>query len=249
MITRTLFDWYITRHAIHTAHEIKLEKREYLGKNKCFYVAHGSLTQKVNDPIRTSVLKQLEFTEDDACLRVYTQNSIYVCPLKECRKDKQEPFEILPVPVQAIAEAKLHPIISGPEKNSITLAFDDNDRNSYFFDAVFNREGKTSQLYPFSFKDYGDDEIILSDNAIWHKKINIQFCPVASRQGRFIEFGKFHTDGLAAYLFNVGDKPLSFLTVDGFIDLAPGEKKRVAKDNVAADSKERLVAYKEKICP
>lgn len=247
-----LYDWYISRHPVDSNHIPKLEKRDYIGKKDCFYVLHGSI-EKGFDPFgqhrrRTSAVKEMEYLENDRILRIHTQNSIYDCPLDDCRRRRQEPFEVLPDPVRAIAEAKLHPIVFGPtEANTILLAFDESGNDFNFVDAAYNRDGYILRLEACSHIGTYTDSFLITDDFDSPMKIDIRYYPAASRDGQFIEFYSFDTDGLTAYLYNVGNKPLSFLTFEGIIDLNPGEKKRVSKESVAADSKERLAAYSESI--
>ena len=245
-----LFDWYISRHPVDSNHIPKLEKRDYIGKKDCFYVLHGSI-EKGFDPFgqhrrRTSAIKKMEYLENDRILRIHTQNSIYDCPLDDCKRRRQEPFEVLPDPVRAIAEAKLHPIVFGPtEANTILLAFDESDNDFNFVDAAFNRGGSTSRLAACSNIGSYSDSILITEDFDGPMNIDIRYYPAASREGKYIEFYSFDTDGLAAYLYNVGETPLSFLTFEGIIDLLPGERKFVSPENVAPDSKERLIADRE----
>ena len=247
-----LFDWYISRHPVDSDDKPTLENQDYIGKKDCFYMLHGSI-EKGFDPFeqnrrRTSAVKKMEYLEEDRILRVHTQETIYDCPLDDCKQYRQEPYEVLPDSVRAIAEAKLHPIVFGPtEENTILLAFDENDNELNFVDAAYNRKGFISRLEACSNIGSYSDSFLIADDFDSPMGIDIRYYPSASRDGEFIEFYSFDTDGLAAYLYNVGDKPLSFWTFEGLIDLAPGEKKQVSKENVATDSKKRLKAYKDKI--
>ena len=128
--------------------------------------------------------------------------------------------------------------------NTILLTFDNNDDNLNFVDAVCNRDGNLSQLRAYSHLGFSTDSMLIYDET---EIIDIRYFPTASRDGEFIEFYSFDTDGLAVYLHNTGDKPLAFWTFVGLIDVAPGEQKLVDKASVAPDSRERKDAYKEKI--
>ncbi len=114
-------------------------------------------------------------------------------------------------------------------------------------DAAYNRNGYILRLKAYSNIGSYSDSFLISDDFDSPMAIDIRYYPAANSKGQFIEFYSFDTDGLTAYLYNVGNKPLSFWTFEGLIDLDPGEKKRVAKENVAMDSKKRLKAYKDKI--
>lgn len=245
-----LFHWYITRHPVDTHHEPKLSGRDYLGKEVCFYVVRGRI-KKGTDLFgqykrRTSAIKSMEYIEREEMLRVYTQNSVYDCLLSDCRRERQEPFEVLPTPVQEVAEAKLHPLIPGPsETDTILLVFDESDNDFNFVDAAFNRGGNTSRLAACSNIGSYSDSFLITEDFDGPMNIDIRYFPAASREGKYIEFYSFDTDGLSAYLYNVGETKLSFLTFEGIIDLLPGERKLVSPENIAPDSKERLIADRE----
>ncbi len=251
-IMQTFFDWYISRHPVDSDDKSKLENQDYIGKTDCFYLVHGSTEKEVNPFQRhrklSSAIKKMEYLEDDRVLRVHTLDSIYDCPLADCKRHRQEPFEILPDPVKEIAEAKLHPVVFGPtEENTILLAFDESDNELNFVDAAYNRKGYISRLEACSNIGSYSDSFLISDDFDSPMAIDIRYYPAVNSKGQFIEFYSFDTSGLAAYLYNVGNKPLSFWTFEGLIDVNPEEKKLVSKENVASDSKGRLAAYKESI--
>ena len=83
-----LFDWYITMHPMDAAHMLRWEGREYLGEKDFFFVGHGNVTGSPKfwdgEFIHTSVIKRLDFIEEDELLRIHTQNSIYDCALRDC---------------------------------------------------------------------------------------------------------------------------------------------------------------------
>ncbi len=242
---KKLFDWYITKHPINANAIKELDGVEYLGKEDYFYIAHGRMLDK-SEPSgsarwRTSVIRKLEFITESNLLHIHTLNSIYVCNVDECRRNKQSPFDVLPEPVRAIATAGIKPFINAPEEpNTILLAFDEGDSNLNFVGAAYNRDGYTSHLRAYPHLGMFVDSMLLYDESPGASEIDIRYYPGAN-----IEFYSFDTDGLSVYLYNVGATTMTFKTPVGNIELAPGEKKLVSKENASPKGEEKILAQKE----
>ena len=130
-------------------------------------------------------------------------------------------------------------------RNSILLVFDAHS-DCNFVDAVVDRDGTVSRLDKFTHLGFTSDSVLLYDGELGGRQsIDIRYFPAASREGKYIEFYSFDTDGLPVYLHNAGDTTLSFLAPDGLIDIEPGERKLACEENMAADSRERLERYSE----
>ena len=244
---KNLFDWYITKYPINANAIKELDGVEYLGKEDYFYIAHGRILDK-SEPSgsarwRTSVIRKLEFIPESNLLHIHTLNSIYVCNVDACRRNKQAPFDVLPEPVRAIAAAGIKPFINAPEEpNTILLAFDEGDSNLNFVGAAYNRDGYTSHLSAYPHLGMFVDSMLLYDESPGASEIDIRYYPGAN-----IEFYYFDTDGLSVYLYNVGATAMTFKTPVGNIELAPGEKKMYPRKMLLPRMK-RKYWHKRKHC-
>ena len=244
---KKLFDWYITRHPINANAIKELNGVEYLGQEDYFYIAHGRILDE-SEPSgsarwRTSVIRKLEFMAKSNLLHIHTLNSIYVCSVDECRRNKQAPYDVLPEPVRAIVEAGRKPLINAPEEpNTILLAFDEGDSNLNFVGAAYNRDGYTSRISAYPHLGMFVDSMLLYDESPGASEIDIRYYPGAN-----IEFYSFDTDGLSVYLYNVGERAMTFKTPVGTIELAPGEKKLVSEENAFSKDEKKILAQKEEL--
>ena len=79
------------------------DEKEYLGKPKCYYIGHGNVIGspkfRPDEYIHTSVIKQIEFDEDELRLRIHTQNSVYDCLISTCDYGMLPPLLLKSIPM------------------------------------------------------------------------------------------------------------------------------------------------------
>lgn len=233
-----LFDWFITMHPIKAKHILQWEGREYLGKRDFFFAGHGNVIGSpkfgVGEFINTSVIKRLEYMENDELLRIHTQNSIYDCALRNCSFRQQEPLAELPFSLEEYAEKYKFGDWGAPERDSILLVFADY-KGFGLVDALVDLKGEIFHLDEEAHIEMFQDSFILHGSYKAKVKrlrnIDIRFFPPANFFSNFIGFYFFNSAGLPVYLHNAGEKKIYFGTKVGRLEVGGGIRKLVSAEN------------------
>lgn len=191
--------------------------------------AHGNVTghKVLQDTlfIRTSRIMSIEVKEEMGEVMIQTKNTEYHCRLSDCDFSKPDTYEL----ISGMAEyaAKF-----GKEKeyqqDDDTILLVLSDHESYYFETMLvKKNGKIhrGKMYPHI--------------GMWQDSCLIS----AEEEGRFIDIRYFphcqhletycwETGQLPVYLENSGEDVIYYTTYDGVIELKPGERKLVSKENV-----------------
>lgn len=235
-----LYDWFITMHPMTAKQVLQWEGREYLGKSEFFFAGHGNVIGSSKfwkgEFINTSVIKRLEYIENEELLRIHTQNSIYDCALRDCNFRQQEPLAELPFSLEEYAEKYKFGDWGEPERDSILLVFADYMEYG-LVDAYVNWEGDIYRLnhgailgiqdsYLVQFLDSSQPELLKR-----FRNIDIRFFPPANLLSNLIQFYQIRSAKFPVYLYNAGKSVLVFETGKGRIEVKPKERKLVSAGN------------------
>ena len=233
-----LYDWFITMHPMKAKHILQWEGREYLGKSEFFFAGHGNVIGSskfwVGEFINTSVIKRLEYMENDELLRIHTQNSIYDCALRNCSFRQQEPLAELPFALEEYAEKYKFGDWGAPERDSILLVFADY-KGFGLVDALVDLKGEIFHLEEEAHVGMFEDSFILHGpykaKVKRLRNIDIRFFPPANLLSNIIRFYSFNSAGLPVYLHNAGRKTIVFDTRVGRLEVGDGIRKLVSAEN------------------
>ena len=233
-----LYDWFITMHPMTAKQVLQWEGREYLGKSEFFFAGHGNVIGSskfwVGEFINTSVIKRLEFMENDELLRIHTQNSIYDCALRNCSFRQQEPLAELPFSLEEYAEKYKFGSWGEPERDSILLVFADY-KGYGLVDALVDLKGEIFHLDGYAHLGMFQDSFLVQGSYKAKVKrlrnIDIRFFPPANLLSNIIQFYSFDSAGLPVYLHNAGRKTIVFDTRVGRLEVGAGIRKLVSGEN------------------
>lgn len=213
--TPRLYHWY-------------LDKRMRDDGTECAQ-AHGNVTGHKSLPdttfANTSRVVHIEVKEEIGEVIIQTRNTEYHCRLSDCDFSKTGTYELIP-------ELSKYAEIFGKEKeyqqedNTILLVLSDHEE--YYFDTMVIKENGNiykGNMHPHigSFQDS-----CLIGCAECAQRIDIRYFP----HYQHLETYCWETGGLPVYLENAGDGMIYYTTGEGVIELKPGERKLVSKENV-----------------
>lgn len=232
------YDWFITMHPMKSKHMSKWEEREYLGERDYFFAGHGNV---IGSPkfwrgefINTSVIKRLEYMENNELLRIHTQHSIYDCALRNCSFRRQEPLAELPFSLEEYAEKYKFGDWGGPERDSILLVFADY-KGYGLVDALVDLEGDIFHLDEDAHIGMFQDSFLLHGSYKAEverlRNIDIRFFPPANFFSNIIRFYFFNSVGLPVYLHNAGEKKIFFDTKVGRLEVEGKMRKLISAEN------------------
>lgn len=209
-----LYNWYV---------------RSYEEESELYHIGKGIVTGHPSIPdtnrISTSNVKAIYTDLEKGEVFLATMNHVYHCPLEYCKWYKQDKFSNL-IPEYDLAkkkfQARKQPSI---EPGYVLLVLSDYDE--YYFNSLYYKE--TEDAAPCNY--YGDAHVgMFQDSYLIMAEevgIDLRYFP----HYKNIDFYREYTEGRPFYLGNIGNSVLFAKTSKGLIKLAPGERKKVCKEN------------------
>ena len=211
---------------------------EELGDDEEKYmIGHGIVTGHTRMPdaldIHTSKIMSLTVEEKAGELIIFTQNSVYHCPLEYCSFNKQDNFPDI-IPDYENLKEKYKDKIEYPsiEPGKVLIVL--SNFCKYYFHSVYYIPKDAKNQEPLKFTGhphigtFQDSYLIEDEN--W--EIDLRYFPHFQN----IEFYAERTEGNPLYLENIGDVVLYAKTHCGSIKLNPGERKEVCKENAESET-------------
>lgn len=202
-----------------------------LGKNdKKGVILHGIVTghRSIADStfIHTSRVQKTYIDKDNHELIVETSNNIYYCPLSYCEFAKQDERKDLIPDYEHIKEKYIgkieHPLI---EAGNVLLVLSNFD--NYYFHSLYCVPA--SGFAPLSYhastfnSSLQDDFMIQTED----HRIELRYFPHFQN----VEFITQETNEMPLYIENIGDISLYIKARCGIIELLPGQRKLVCREN------------------
>ena len=231
-------------------HHWYLEKQTWVdGTEGCR--ARGNVTghDKLQDTafITTSDVSFVEVDRETDEVVIRTFNTEYHCLLSECDFSHKDTYELIPF-LTEYSEKYTKEKKYEQEDNSILIVLSDHDEY-YFETAIMKEDGKIYKgtMHPhigtfrdsclLHFNEY-------NDGLDFEKRIDIRYFPHAQH----LETYCWHTKGLPVYLENSGEGEIYYTTYAGVLELKPGERKLVCKEN-AINEDEKPVLNRRDLYP
>lgn len=215
--TPRLYHWY-------------LEKATSDDGTECA-LAHGNVTghKRIADTtfINTSKVENIEVREETEEVIIRTMNTEYHCRLSDCDYSRPDTYDLIPGLSEHAAKYE-----KGKEyqqdDNTILLVLSDHE--SYYFETMLIKEnGNThrGEMHPHigTFQDS-----CLIRCAGYEQSIDIRYFP----HHRHLETYAWEAGQFPVYLENSGEDMIYYTTNEGVIELKPGERKLVSKENASA---------------
>lgn len=197
----------------------------------------GHYRLKDTEFIHTSGVRSVEVNRETEEVIIQTYNTEYHCLLSECDFSHKDTYELIPF-LTEYSEKYTKENKYDQEDNSILIVLSDHEQY-YFETAVIKEEGKTyiGTMHPHigTFQDscllYFDE---YDEEHGYEKHIDIRYFP----HSQHLETYSWCTEALPVYLENTGEGKIFYTTYEGVIELKPGDRKLVCKENAINEDEE-----------
>ena len=210
----------------------RIEKSVHPYTGKEYVLAHGVVTghRRLTDTtfIHTSPVQHIEVDRETEQVCIRTKNTEYHCRLSECDFSKPGTCEFIPG-LSEYAEKYEREKEYDQDDNTILLILSDHE-SYYFKTALIKRSGVIHRGWMRPHIGTFQDSCLISCKG-YEQRIDIRYFP----HYRHLETYCWETDNLPVYLENEGDSAIFYRTYEGLIELKPGERKLVSKENAMSD--------------
>lgn len=212
---------------------------------KISYVARGNVTGHLRlqdtDFIYTSTVCAVNVDEGLEEAIIQTNNTEYRCRLSECNFDKPDTYDMIDKLDEYAKKYNVKKTYDLPD-DAILIVLSDHE--TYYFEAAFVKEAGIvyeGSMYPHI--GMLQDSCLISfqkhrEAHDYDKQIDIRYFPHA---GHLETYG-WETEGLPVYLENAGESVIYYTTYEGVMELKPGKRKLVCKENVLKDGKKQFLS-------
>lgn len=213
--TPYLYHWYIEKHT-----------DPYTGEE--FVLAFGIVTghKRLRDTtfVHTSPVQHIDVDRENEQICIQTRNTEYHCRLSDCDFSKPDTYEFISG-LSEYAEKYEGEKDYAQDDNTILMILSNHERY-YFKTALIKKNEKIYKGEMFPHIGTFQDSCLISCKE-YEQRIDIRYFP----HYQHLETYHWETDKLPVYLENEGDSVIYYQTYEGLIELKPGERKLVSKEN------------------